>query len=79
LPAKILREMNKKFGTDFSDVKIHCDEEAALLTKALQAQAFTHGRDIFFNTGKYKPYDPEGQLLLAHELTHVVQQTGNGD
>ncbi|MEO6613409.1 MAG: DUF4157 domain-containing protein [Chitinophagaceae bacterium] len=79
LPEKILHEMNKKFGRDFSDVRIHCDQEAAMLTKALQAQAFTHGRDIFFNTGKYKPNDPEGKLLLAHELTHVVQQTGYGN
>jgi len=46
------------------------------MNKELNAQAFTHGRDIYFNAGKYDPESTQGKKLLAHELTHVVQQTG---
>jgi len=74
LPAGTLAEMNKSFGTDFSQVRIHYDSAAARLCEELNAQAFTHGTDIFFNEGKYNPESTEGKLLLAHELTHVVQQ-----
>jgi hypothetical protein len=74
LPAGTLAEMNKSFGMDFSQVRIHTDSAAARLCEELNAQAFTHGTDIFFNEGKYNPESTEGKLLLAHELTHVVQQ-----
>lgn len=74
LPPGTLAEMNKSFGTDFSQVRIHTDAAAARLCEELNAQAFTHGTDIFFNEGKYNPESTEGKLLLAHELTHVVQQ-----
>ena len=74
LPPKTMREMSSSFGVDFSNVRIHNDSEAAGMNKELQAQAFTHGKDIYFNSGKYNPENSEGKFLLAHELTHVVQQ-----
>lgn len=76
LPESTLREMQAGFGRDFRDVRIHNDSEAAALSDDLQAQAFTHGRDIYFNSNKYDTSGSEGKFLLAHELTHVVQQTG---
>ena len=66
--------MESKFGVDFSDVNIHTDQQAAAMNKELHAQAFTHGKDIHFNSGKYNPDTTHGKHLLAHELTHVVQQ-----
>ena len=77
LPQNILHEMSSSFGVDFSGVIVHNDSEAANMNKELQAQAFTHGRDIYFNKGKYNPESSEGKFLLAHELTHVVQQNGD--
>jgi hypothetical protein len=74
LPAKTLAEMNRSFGMDFSHVRIHHDTAAAQLCCDLNAQAFTHGCDIYFNEGKYNPESTEGMRLLAHELTHVAQQ-----
>lgn len=66
--------MESSFEHDFSDVRIHTDNEAIELCQALNAQAFTHGHDIYFNSGKYDPQQTTGKELLAHELTHVVQQ-----
>lgn len=74
LPADIKNEMNNSFQTDFSNVKIHTDNEAADMSRKLNAQAFTHGNDIYFNQGKYNPETKEGKHLLAHELTHTIQQ-----
>ncbi len=74
LPKNTMHEMSSSFGVDFSNVKVHNDTDAVNMNKELQAQAFTHGRDIYFNEGKYHPESGEGKLLLAHELTHVVQQ-----
>lgn len=76
MPAKTLAEMNRSFGMDFSHVRIHHDAAAAQLCCELNAQAFTHGADIYFNEGKYNPDSAEGKRLLAHELTHVAQQSG---
>jgi hypothetical protein len=70
-------EMESGFGTDFSNVKIHTDSTAVQMNKELGAQAFANGNDIYFNEGKYNPNSQEGKHLLAHELTHTVQQTGN--
>ena len=67
--------MSARFGVDFSKVKIHADPDAANLNQQLKARAFTTGHDIFFNKGQFKPSSSEGKRLLAHELTHVVQQT----
>ena len=75
---KAFREkVEPEMGADFSDVKVHTDSEADKLSKAIQAKAFTTGKDIFFSKGTYEPGNRGGQELLAHELTHVVQQNGN--
>ena len=74
MEAKVLTEMEQKFGTDFSHVKIHNDGAAAQMCKELGAQAFTHVNDIYFNEGKYNPNSVEGKRLLAHELTHTIQE-----
>ena len=76
LPNDILIEMEKEFKTDFSMVRIHIGDKAVKMTNMIQALAFTHGYDIYFNVGKYQPYSSTGKMLLAHELTHVVQQKG---
>ena len=68
------QQMEESFGTDFSNVRVHTDSTAAQMNKALQAQAFTHGSDVYFNSGKYNTESTEGKHLLAHELTHTVQQ-----
>jgi Domain of unknown function (DUF4157) len=67
-------ELGAAMGRDFSDVQVHTDPEADRLNRDVRADAFTTGRDIFFRDGKYDPGSNEGRKLLAHELTHVVQQ-----
>lgn len=67
-------QMESGFGTDFSGVKIHNDANAVQMNKELGSHAFANGNDIYFNEGKYNPSSKEGQHLLAHELTHTVQQ-----
>jgi hypothetical protein len=74
LPAPTRSFMEDRFGADFSGVRVHTDTEAAQLSQDVSAQAFTHGGDVYFNAGKYDPGSADGQRLLAHELTHVVQQ-----
>jgi hypothetical protein len=74
LPASTQSEMSDSIGYDFSDVKVHTGPESVQMNKALGAQAFTHGNDVFFNSGKFNPESTSGKHLLAHELTHVVQQ-----
>lgn len=66
--------MSHRFGNDFSGVKIHTDSRAVQLNRELNAKAFTVGSDVYFNEGQYQPYSDSGKRLLAHELTHVVQQ-----
>jgi Domain of unknown function (DUF4157) len=63
-----------RFGQDFSQVRIHSDSQANMINRALNARAFTTGQDIFFRQGEFDPASSAGQKLLAHELTHVVQQ-----
>ncbi|TKK69876.1 DUF4157 domain-containing protein [Ilyomonas limi] len=70
--------MSSRFGSDFSTVKIHTDGEAVQMNRELNAKAFTVGNDIYFNEGQYQPNSIEGKQLLAHELTHVVQQNKFG-
>jgi hypothetical protein len=77
LPKNTLHEMNNSFGVNFSDVRIHKDGEAAGMNKEFNAQAFTHGKDIYFNSGKFNPEDSVGKFLLAHELTHIIQQANS--
>ncbi|MFN8397586.1 MAG: DUF4157 domain-containing protein [Bacteroidia bacterium] len=67
-------QMEGAIGADFSGVRVHTDSEAVQMSQDLNAQAFTHGGDIYFNQGKYNPGTDEGDRLLAHELTHTVQQ-----
>ncbi len=66
--------MEPRFGRDFSDIRVHTDMRAAKSARTLGADAYTTGRDIYFGSGKYSPSSTEGQHLLAHELTHTVQQ-----
>lgn len=66
--------MESRIGADFSSVRIHSGAEAANLSTSIHAHAFTHGSDIYFNSGKYAPDTATGQHLLAHELTHTIQQ-----
>ena len=68
--------METAFGADFSDVRVHTGAQADELSGALSARAFTTGRDVFFRQGEYNPGTTDGRELLAHELTHVVQQGG---
>ena len=68
------QEMESSMGASFKNVRIHTGSEATKMNKQLGAQAFTHGSDIYFNTGQYNTQSKEGKHLLAHELTHTVQQ-----
>ena len=77
LPDSLRARMENGLNADFSGVRVHADAEAHQLNRSLQAQAFTHGRDIYMGEGKYNPGSSQGQHLLAHELTHVVQQSGD--
>jgi hypothetical protein len=68
--------MESQFGRDFSQVRVHTDTKAADSTRSVNALAYTVGKDIVFGTGQYAPTTDDGKKLLAHELTHVVQQQG---
>jgi hypothetical protein len=72
LPDEVRSFMEPRFGVDFSAVRVHTDSSAIQMNKDLHAQAFTHGSDIYYGSGK----SPAQDDLTAHELTHVVQQTG---
>jgi len=72
LPDSVRSYMEPRFGADFSSVRVHTDSEASTLNRSLSAQAFTVGQDIYYGAGK----SPTDLSLTAHELTHVVQQTG---
>ncbi len=67
-------DMEGHLGTDLSDVRVHTGGKADTLNRSVQAEAFTTGNDVFFKSGKYAPETSSGRGLLAHELTHVVQQ-----
>jgi hypothetical protein len=64
------------YGQPLGDVRVHHDDHAAALSRAVAARAFTVGSDIFFGAGEYRPGSTSGRELLAHELAHVVQQQG---
>ncbi len=78
LSAETRGKMEQGFGRDFGAVRVHDDSRAHRLSEDLSAHAFTTGSDIFFARGAYRPSTSSGQRLLAHELTHVVQQSGTG-
>ena len=73
MPDGLRGMMEHGFDHDFSQVRLHTDDEAANLSSSINARAFTHGEDIYFNRGEYDPDTSEGQELMAHELAHVVQ------
>ncbi|HUF39214.1 MAG TPA: DUF4157 domain-containing protein, partial [Anaerolineales bacterium] len=77
LDPGVRETMGAAMGQDFSDVRVHTSPEADDLNQKLGAEAFTTGSDVFFSDGAYDPGSGSGQELLAHELTHVVQQ-GSG-
>ena len=66
--------MEQRFGENFDNVRVHSDGAAADASRSIRAHAFTTGRDIYFGQGRYEPHSVSGQKLLAHELTHVLQQ-----
>jgi hypothetical protein len=74
LPESVRAFFEPFFGYDFSQVRVHNDTQAAESTKAINARAFTLGKDVVFGAGQYAPETSSGKRLLAHELTHVVQQ-----
>ncbi len=74
LDATVRRGLEGVFGVSFGHVRIHADPEADALNRGVAAIVFTVGADIFFRAGAYQPHSAAGQHLLAHELTHVVQQ-----
>jgi hypothetical protein len=75
IEKNVRRSMENAFGADFSDVKVHNGAESTALNDSMGARAFTTGNDIFFRQGEYNPGSDAGKEILAHELTHVVQQT----
>ena len=77
LDPSIARKAGKTMGQDFSGVNVHTDSQADDLSRQLGAKAFTTGNDIFFQSGAYDPDSSDGQRLIAHELTHVSQQSGS--
>src|SRR5690348_6540336 len=76
LDGNVRFDMEKRFGRDFSQVRVHNDGESAAATRAYGALAYTTGQDIVFGPGQYRPSTASGRRLLAHELAHVVQQAG---
>jgi hypothetical protein len=75
LAEPVRADMESHLGYDLSPVRVHTDATAGTLNRAVQAEAFTAGTDVFFQPGAYDPGSSSGRELLAHELTHVVQQS----
>ena len=76
LDAGLQQSMGQAMGADFGGVRVHTDAQSEQLNQSIQARAFTTGQDVFFRKGAYQPGNRGGQELIAHELTHVVQQNG---
>jgi hypothetical protein len=76
LDSRVQSQMSSAFGHDFSGVRVHTDSRATAVSSSLRARAFTIGTDVAFASGEYKPGTPAGDALIAHELAHVVQQSG---
>jgi hypothetical protein len=77
LASNLQESMGQAMGADFSGVKVHTDSRSDQLNKSIQAKAFTTGQDVFFRQGAYEPSSRGGQELIAHELTHTIQQGGS--
>jgi hypothetical protein len=78
LDGETQRFFSTRFGHDFGSVRVHADAAAAQSARSINALAYTVGHDIVFGGGQYAPNTNAGKRLLAHELTHVVQQGGGG-
>jgi hypothetical protein len=76
LEPSLQRDMGQRFGHDFSRVRVHTGAEAERSARDVSANAYTVGHNIVFGAGQFAPGTHEGRRLIAHELTHVVQQTG---
>lgn len=76
MPSALKARMESGFGADFSQVRFHTDNAAAQMSSSIRANAFTSGSDVYFASGKYDPSSRSGQHLIAHELTHTLQQSG---
>ena len=79
LAPQLQTQMGNAMGADFSGVRVHTDSQSNELNQSIQAKAFTTGQDVFFRSGTYDPGSHSGQELIAHELTHVVQQSGGAN
>lgn len=77
LEPALQQDMEQRFGCDFSHVRVHSDAAAEQSAREVNASAYTAGHDIVFGTGRFAPATSEGRRLIAHELTHVVQQLGS--
>jgi hypothetical protein len=77
LPEHVRRVLEPAFGQSFANVRIHLDQHATMAAAAVSAEAFTLGRDIYFNRGYFDPGSPRGIALIGHELTHVAQNAGS--
>src|SRR5256714_7263553 len=66
--------MEGRLGADFGDVRVHTAAKASDSARSVQAHAYTVGNDVVFQSGRYEPESDSGKRMLAHELTHVVQQ-----
>jgi hypothetical protein len=83
LEGGVQSRLSGMFGRNFEHVRVHTDDHAAEATSHMGAEAFTVGQSIFFAPGRYQPETSEGQALIGHELTHVIQNAtlpslGNG-
>jgi hypothetical protein len=78
LGARARAELEPRFGFDFAAVRVHADAAATQSARDLNAKAYTVGNHVVFDAGEFSPDSPAGRRLLAHELTHVVQQSGGG-
>lgn len=76
MDSRVKSRMGSAFRTDFDDVRVHTDANAAKLSNRFKARAFTVGQDIAFGAGEYRPGTLVGDSLIAHELAHVIQQKG---
>ena len=74
MPGDTRQFMESRFNADFSDVRVHTGSTAENLSRNINAQAFTHGNALYFNGGKFPPHSTNGNVLLAHDLTHTIQQ-----
>ena len=77
LEPALRQQMEQRFGHDFSRVRVHVGPAAEQSARDLNATAYTLGRDVVFGASRFEPQTQQGQRLIAHELTHVVQQSGS--